>query len=99
MRKKVTITIEGGLALAQSIVEGISMDIKPKSGNKWSGSKMIEFSPPFIEMRCVIKGPELAKAEVKTKINGIEKSFTTYSKSSRMFTYDGRDYIPSDFNL
>ena len=99
MKKKVTITIEGDLTLTQAIAEGIAMDIKPKSDTKWEGSKIIDISGPFIEVRSIIKGPYLTKVSVTTKINGKEKQYDTYSKSSNMFSYDGRDYIFSDFNL
>lgn len=99
MKKKVMITIEGDLTLAQAIAEGIAMDIKPKSDTKWEGSKMIDIVGPFVEIRSIIKGPYLTKVLITIKINGKENKYESYSKNSHMFSYDGRDYTLSDFNM
>lgn len=99
MRRKITVTIEGDLSLAQAVAEGIAMDIKPKSATKWQGSKMIEITPPLIQVVSIVKGPFLAKYTVTTKINGIEKKYEERSKSSDVFSVEKKEYLPSEFKL
>ncbi|MEM6844639.1 MAG: hypothetical protein AAF632_20650 [Bacteroidota bacterium] len=99
MRKLITVTITGDITFANAIIEGDGFRLLPVDGNQWKGKHFVNIEAPLVEIRSIVKGAYLAKYKVVTTINGIPQDYDGLVKSSDRFTYAGKDFLLSDFNI